>query len=91
MTAVVDHAGYAKGIFTDGDLRRLLAKRNDVSTLNIAEVMTAQPYTISPDRLAIEAVELMERYCINQMLVVDEANKLIGALNLHDLFSAKVI
>ena len=91
MTAVVDHAGYVRGIFTDGDLRRLLAKRNDVSTLNIAEVMTAQPYTISPDRLAIEAVELMERYCINQMLVVDEANKLIGALNLHDLFSAKVI
>ncbi len=91
MTAVVDHAGSVRGIFTDGDLRRLLAKRNDVSTLNIAEVMTAQPYTISPDRLAIEAVELMERYCINQMLVVDEANKLIGALNLHDLFSAKVI
>ncbi len=91
MTAVVDHAGYVRGIFTDGDLRRLLAKRNDVSTLSIAEVMTAQPYTISPDRLAIEAVELMERYCINQMLVVDEANKLIGALNMHDLFSAKVI
>ncbi len=91
MTAVVDHAGSVRGIFTDGDLRRLLAKRNDISTLNIAEAMTAQPYTISPDRLAIEAVELMERYCINQMLVVDEANKLIGALNLHDLFSAKVI
>ncbi|UAW63814.1 KpsF/GutQ family sugar-phosphate isomerase [Mycoavidus sp. HKI] len=91
MTAVVDHAGYVKGVFTDGDLRRLLAKRNDVSTLNIAEVMTAQPYTISPDRLAIEAVELMERYRINQMLVVDEANKLLGALNMHDLFSAKVI
>lgn len=91
MTAVVDHAGYVKGVFTDGDLRRLLARRNDVSTLNIAEVMTAQPYTISPDRLAIEAVELMERYRINQMLVVDEANKLIGALNMHDLFSAKVI
>lgn len=47
MTAVVDHAGYVKGVFTDGDLRRLLAKRNDVSTLNIAEVMTTQPYTIS--------------------------------------------
>lgn len=91
MTAVVDHAGYVKGVFTDGDLRRLLAKRNDVSTLNIAEVMTTQPYTISPDRLAIEAVELMERYRINQMLVVDEANKLLGALNMHDLFSAKVI
>lgn len=86
MTAVVDHAGYVKGVFTDGDLRRLLAKRNDVSTLNIAEVMTTQPYTISPDRLAIEAVELMERYRINQMLVVDEANKLLGALNMHDLF-----
>jgi len=54
-------------------------------------VMTHGPRTIGPDRLAVEAVELMERHRINQMLVVDEAGKLIGALNMHDLFSKKVI
>lgn len=91
MTAVVDHAGLVKGIFTDGDLRRLLAKRYDLTTLKMAEVMTAQPHTISPDQLAMEAVAWMERYRINQVLVVDETHKLIGALNMHDLFNAKVI
>ncbi|MBJ9967471.1 KpsF/GutQ family sugar-phosphate isomerase [Burkholderia seminalis] len=91
MTAVVDAAGKVVGIFTDGDLRRVLARDGDFRTLPITDVMTRDPRTIAPDHLAVEAVELMERHRINQMLVVDADGVLIGALNMHDLFSKKVI
>ncbi|RQZ13321.1 KpsF/GutQ family sugar-phosphate isomerase [Burkholderia sp. Bp9031] len=91
MTAVVDADGKVVGIFTDGDLRRVLARDGDFRTLSITEVMTRDPRTIAPDHLAVEAVELMERHRINQMLVVDADGALIGALNMHDLFSKKVI
>ncbi|MBJ9593929.1 MULTISPECIES: arabinose 5-phosphate isomerase KdsD [Burkholderia] len=91
MTAVVDAAGKVVGIFTDGDLRRVLARDGDFRTLPITDVMTRDPRTIAPDHLAVEAVELMERHRINQMLVVDADGALIGALNMHDLFSKKVI
>jgi arabinose-5-phosphate isomerase len=91
MTAIVDADERVKGIFTDGDLRRVLERSGDFRDLSIGAVMTPNPRSIGPDRLAVEAVELMERYRINQMLVVDEAGKLIGALNMHDLFSKKVI
>ena len=91
MTAVVDADGKVTGIFTDGDLRRVLARDGDFRTLPITEVMTRDPRTIAPDHLAVEAVELMERHRINQMLVVDADGALIGALNMHDLFSKKVI
>ena len=91
MTAVVDADGKVAGIFTDGDLRRVLARDGDFRTLPITEVMTRDPRTIAPDHLAVEAVELMERHRINQMLVVDADGALIGALNMHDLFSKKVI
>ncbi|HEY3597637.1 MAG TPA: arabinose 5-phosphate isomerase KdsD [Paraburkholderia sp.] len=91
MTAIVDEDERVKGIFTDGDLRRVLERAGDFRELSIGAVMTHSPRTIGPDRLAVEAVELMERHRINQMLVVDEAGKLIGALNMHDLFSKKVI
>ncbi|WP_321806856.1 arabinose 5-phosphate isomerase KdsD [Burkholderia sp. BCC1993] len=91
MTAVVDADGRVAGIFTDGDLRRVLARDGDFRTLPIVDVMTREPRTIGPDHLAVEAVELMERHRINQMLVVDADGALIGALNMHDLFSKKVI
>ncbi|HDR9226544.1 TPA: KpsF/GutQ family sugar-phosphate isomerase [Burkholderia vietnamiensis] len=91
MTAVVDPDGRVVGIFTDGDLRRVLARDGDFRTLPIVDVMTRAPRTIGPDQLAVEAVELMERHRINQMLVVDANGMLIGALNMHDLFSKKVI
>ncbi|KWA16232.1 arabinose-5-phosphate isomerase [Burkholderia cepacia] len=91
MTAVVDADGKVAGIFTDGDLRRVLARDGDFRTLSITDVMTRDPRTIAPDHLAVEAVELMERHRINQMLVVDADGALIGALNMHDLFSKKVI
>ena len=91
MTAVVNEKRHVEGIFTDGDLRRILQRDGDFRALPLIDVMTRNPRTIGPDHLAVEAVELMERYRINQMLVVDEAGKLIGALNMHDLFSKKVI
>ncbi|AOK60180.1 arabinose-5-phosphate isomerase [Burkholderia ubonensis] len=91
MTAVVGADGKVAGIFTDGDLRRVLERDGDFRRLPIVDVMTRQPHTIGPDHLAVEAVELMERHRINQMLVVDADGALIGALNMHDLFSKKVI
>ncbi|CAG4891024.1 Arabinose 5-phosphate isomerase KdsD [Paraburkholderia saeva] len=91
MTAIVDSNNHVEGIFTDGDLRRVLERAGDFRELPIADVMTKGPRMIGPDQLAVEAVELMERHRINQMLVVDEKGTLIGALNMHDLFSKKVI
>ncbi|HUP94196.1 MAG TPA: KpsF/GutQ family sugar-phosphate isomerase [Burkholderiales bacterium] len=91
MTAILDDDGRVIGIFTDGDLRRALEKGFDLRSTPIAQVMGGEPRTIAPDRLAVEAVEIMERNKVNQILVVDEAKRLIGALNMHDLFKAKVI
>ncbi|KDB08684.1 putative signal transduction protein with CBS domain containing protein [Burkholderia sp. lig30] len=91
MTAVLGPDQQVAGIFTDGDLRRVLERDGDFRKLPITDVMTRHPRTIGPDQLAVEAVELMERHRINQMLVVDAAGALIGALNMHDLFSKKVI
>lgn len=91
MTAVLDDAGTLVGIFTDGDLRRALEKLGDLRSLSVSEVMSRNPRTIGPERLAIEAVEMMERHKINQLLVADAAGQLVGALNMHDLFRAKVV
>ncbi len=91
MTAVRDRSGRLTGIFTDGDLRRAMEKRGDLRSVAVAEVMTAGPRTIEPLRLAVEAVEMMERYRITQLLVIDTAGSLVGALNMHDLFRAKVV
>lgn len=91
MAAVLNSGGKVVGIFTDGDLRRTLEREPDVRTLKIAEVMKRNPHTIAPRKLAAEAVELMERYKISQLLVVAETGELVGALNTHDLLHAKVI
>jgi arabinose-5-phosphate isomerase len=91
LVAIIDPAGKALGIFTDGDLRRAFEKRIDLQQGEIASVMHPAPRTISPDRLAVEAVEMMERLRINALLVVDADGVLVGALNMHDLFTAKVI
>ena len=91
MTAVLDEHGRVTGIFTDGDLRRSLEKGVDLRSAPITDIMTRGPRTIRPDKLAAEAVQLMERYKVNQLVVVDEDQKLLGALNMHDLFRAKVI
>ncbi len=91
MTAVVDDARRVLGIYTDGDLRRTLEKRLDFSTTPVYTVMSLNPRSIAPDALTAEAVQIMERHSINQMLVVDGDNKLVGALNMHDLLRAKTI
>ena len=91
LVAVVDEQGKAVGIFTDGDLRRAFEKRIDLQQGTIASVMHPRPHTIDPNRLAVEAVEMMERLRINALLVADGDARLIGALNMHDLFTAKVI
>jgi arabinose-5-phosphate isomerase len=91
MTAVVDAGFRPVGVFTDGDLRRLIEHVQDFTRLSVADVMHAGPRTIGPERLAVEAVELMERYRINQLLVADDDGVLVGALHIHDLTRAKVI
>ena len=91
MTAVVDADRRVRGVFTDGDLRRALEKGVDFAAVTVDEVMTRSPRTMLPHALAVEAVQLMEAHKINQLLVVDERGALLGALNMHDLFRAKVI
>jgi arabinose-5-phosphate isomerase len=91
MTAIVDEKEVVRGIFTDGDLRRTLEKSLDFGSTPVKSVMSANPRCIGPDSLAVEAVQLMEQYNINQMLVVNEQHQLVGALNMHDLLHAKVI
>jgi len=91
MTAVLDAAGRVSGIFTDGDLRRTLARVDDVKAARVADIMTRNPRTIRPEKLAVEAVQIMEESKINQLLVVSSDGRLVGALNMHDLFQAKVI
>jgi len=91
MTAVLDADGRLQGIFTDGDLRRLLQRAADVRHVKLADVMTRNPLTIAPDVLAAEAAQLMDQRKKNQLLVVDAGGALVGALHMHDLMAAKVI
>lgn len=91
MTAIVDDQGCAIGVFTDGDLRRLIENVQDFSRMSISEVMHRNPHSVQPEQLAVEAVELMEQFRINQLLVTDSERRLVGALHIHDLTRAKVI
>jgi arabinose-5-phosphate isomerase len=91
MTAVVDAAGRLAGIFTDGDLRRVLDRRLDVHATPIAQVMTRNCKTAAPGMLAAEALEMMEKFRINALLVIDGEGRLVGALNMHDLLRAGVV
>lgn len=91
MTVVCDNTDKVLGIFTDGDLRRAFAKQLNLQQAHVRDVMTIAPKTIHADRLAVEAVALMEKHRINQLIVTDENDVLVGALNMHDLFRAKVV
>lgn len=91
MTAVVDADRKLIGIFTEGDLRRLIERVGDIRPLVIRDVMTKSPKSILPDALAAEAASLMDRGRCNQLPVVDAEGRLVGALNVHDLMTAKVI
>ncbi|MBZ0094459.1 MAG: KpsF/GutQ family sugar-phosphate isomerase [Sulfuricella sp.] len=91
MTAVVGDADRLLGLFTDGDLRRALDKTLDIRAARVAEVMTRNPRTIGPEKLAAEAVQMMDQHKINGLLVVDSEGRLVGALNMHDLLRAGVV
>jgi arabinose-5-phosphate isomerase len=90
-TAIVDDNRKVLGIFTDGDLRRLVEKGIDLRTTTAQQVMHPNPSTISRDALAVEAAELMEHHRITSVLVLDASGHLCGALNSNDLMRAKVI
>ena len=90
-SAVVDAERHVLGIFTDGDLRRLLEKGEDLRNRSAADVMHAAPYSVRADALAVEAVALMEKHRITSVLVLDADDRLCGALNTNDLMRAKVI
>jgi len=90
-TAITDEQGHVLGIFTDGDLRRLVEKGQDLRTIRAQEVMHANPRTVSPKALAVDAAQLMELHRITSVLVVDAQQRLCGVLNSNDLMRAKVI
>jgi arabinose-5-phosphate isomerase len=92
MTTVVDDSGRLAGIFTDGDLRRLLDNGElDVRRLSVSEVMTGNCISVEPEILAAEALRIMDARCINALPVVDADGRLQGALNMHDLLRAGVV
>lgn len=91
MSAVLNEAGRVVGVYTDGDLRRTLDTGVDMRTTGIAEVMTRGGKTIEPGALAAEAAQMMQEYSIQGLLVVDENDQLVGALNFQDLLKAGVV
>lgn len=91
MTAIVDKKFHPIGIFTDDDLYHFLERGANFTNFLIADIIHRNPHTILPDQLAIDAGQLMKKFCINQILVTDIHGKLIGALHIHDLTRAKVI
>ena len=91
MTVVVDDAGRAIGVYTDGDLRRSLDRRIDVHAALMRDVMTHPCRSIGPRELAAEAVHRMETHRITSLPVVDADGRLVGALNVHDLLRAGVV
>lgn len=91
MTIVLDSERHPIGIFTDGDLRRVIARYGDIRSLHVAQGMSHHPKSIDPDASAIEAATLMDAHKLSQMLVLDADGLLLGALHMHDLLAAKVI
>ncbi|MBT8568752.1 KpsF/GutQ family sugar-phosphate isomerase [Polynucleobacter paneuropaeus] len=91
MVVTIDQNQKVIGILTDGDLRRLLEKNVDLGSIALKDAITSAPRTIPPELLAEEAIEMMEKHRINHLVVSDGNGILLGALNLHDLFAAKVI
>jgi len=90
MTAIVNAQNQLQGIFTDGDLRRILEHKIDIHNTKISDVMTTQCTTVNPDMLAAQALNIMENKRINGLLVVNESQQPIGALNMQDLLKAGV-
>jgi arabinose-5-phosphate isomerase len=90
MTTVVGENGEVIGVFTDGDLRRVIDRKIDIHNAQIKDVMTPQGKVIRPGTLAAEALQLMERYKITVLLVINDENKALGVLHMHDLLMAGV-
>jgi len=91
MTVVTDAQHRPLGIFTDGDLRRLIARHGDIRSLTVEAGMTRSPRSINPEALAVEAARQMDEQRLNHMLVMDNDGALVGALHMHDLMAAKVV
>jgi arabinose-5-phosphate isomerase len=92
MTAVNDAQGRLLGVFTDGDLRRAVDDDDiDLRDTPVHKLMTSNPKTIAADKLAVEAAQVMEAHKIHALLVVDDENRVVGALNIHDLLRARVV
>ena len=92
MTGIVDDEGKLAGIFTDGDLRRVLDHGEvNVHEVCVADVMTRKCKTAQIKQLAVEVLSLMEQYKINSLMVVDDKQRPVGALNMHDLLRAGVV
>jgi arabinose-5-phosphate isomerase len=92
MTGIVDKDQKLLGVFTDGDLRRALDDDGvDMRGAPVSQLMTRTPKTIGPDKLAAEAAQLMDTYKIHALLVVDDGDRVVGALNIHDLMRARVV
>jgi arabinose-5-phosphate isomerase len=88
---VVAADGRLAGVFTDGDLRRLLERTTELGALRVDDVMSREPATVAPDALAVEAVRRMEERRVNQLPVVDAERRVVGALHIHDLLAARVV
>jgi len=87
MSGIVDHSGKLSGIFTDGDLRRLIQCRNDFLSLQAKDVMTKGPKTVSADTMAEECLKILESHRITQLLVCEDDNRPVGLIHIHDLIS----
>jgi arabinose-5-phosphate isomerase len=87
-TCVVDAQGVLKGVITDGDLRRLLQKNANIASLTAADAMTKDPKAVRADVLAARALEIMESYKITQLIVIDDRNRPVGMVHLHELVKA---
>ena len=90
VTAVVDSNNKVEGIITDGDLRRMLEKSNNISNITAKDILSVHPKTIEPDVLAVQALELMRKHDISQ-LIVESEGKYLGILHLHDLIREGII
>lgn len=91
MTIIIDKNNKPIGIFTDGDLRRLISQQGDIRSLKIKDVMSLNPKTIHFRAMAVDAASIMEQNKLSQIIVIDDEQRLVGALNMHDLMTAKVI
>jgi arabinose-5-phosphate isomerase len=91
MTCVVDGEEHLVGVFTDGDLRRLMMRTAQVLTLTAGEVMTPDPITIDPQLLAVEALKIMETHRITSVVVLDDLRRVAGVVHLHDLWRTQMI